>query len=231
LGQVTHVILTRSRLCPGPKPGSSLHLHVLSTPPAFVLSQDQTLRKKCDVTGVSHKRVVMSLTRRRVHNAATDMTELSTPARCMMGRGRARATKDAWSLVARCSVFKDHSGGSTGLVASALRSAHKKGPSFEGARREATASRPILGSSLRGGSLRGPKQERPESIALERPRCSRISACDEAQKSTLPHLQDLPAQLPRRQVQPLSIQRLPIQLHGPLTEQPARLAGAHLERR
>src|ERR671916_376451 len=49
-GHVTHVLLTRSRLCPGPKPGSSLHLHVLSTPPAFVLSQDQTLRKKCDVT-------------------------------------------------------------------------------------------------------------------------------------------------------------------------------------
>src|SRR5436853_2763892 len=45
-GQVTHVVLTRSRLCPRPKPGSSLHLHVLSTPPAFVLSQDQTLRKR-----------------------------------------------------------------------------------------------------------------------------------------------------------------------------------------
>ena len=44
-GQVTHVLLTRSRLCPGASPGSSLHLHVLSTPPAFVLSQDQTLRE------------------------------------------------------------------------------------------------------------------------------------------------------------------------------------------
>src|SRR5437660_2625184 len=44
-GQVTHVLLTRSRLCPRPKPGSSLHLHVLGTPPAFVLSQDQTLRE------------------------------------------------------------------------------------------------------------------------------------------------------------------------------------------
>src|SRR3954465_4063260 len=44
-GQVTHVLLTRSRLCPRPKPGSSLHLHVLSTPPAFVLSQDQPLRE------------------------------------------------------------------------------------------------------------------------------------------------------------------------------------------
>jgi hypothetical protein len=40
------VLLTRSRLCPWPKPGSSLHLHVLSTPPAFVLSQDQTLREE-----------------------------------------------------------------------------------------------------------------------------------------------------------------------------------------
>ena len=45
-GQVTHVLLTRSRLGPGPKSGSSLHLHVLGTPPAFVLSQDQTLREE-----------------------------------------------------------------------------------------------------------------------------------------------------------------------------------------
>src|ERR1039458_3779846 len=44
--QVTHVLLTRSRLCPRASPGSSLHLHVLSTPPAFVLSQDQTLREE-----------------------------------------------------------------------------------------------------------------------------------------------------------------------------------------
>jgi hypothetical protein len=40
------VLLTRSRLCPRASPGSSLHLHVLSTPPAFVLSQDQTLREE-----------------------------------------------------------------------------------------------------------------------------------------------------------------------------------------
>src|SRR5436309_10829950 len=45
-GQVAHVLLTRSRLCPRASPGSSLHLHVLSTPPAFVLSQDQTLREE-----------------------------------------------------------------------------------------------------------------------------------------------------------------------------------------
>jgi hypothetical protein len=39
------VLLTRSPLIPRPKAGSSSDLHVLSTPPAFVLSQDQTLRK------------------------------------------------------------------------------------------------------------------------------------------------------------------------------------------
>jgi hypothetical protein len=39
------VLLTRSPLSPGPKPWFSLDLHVLSAPPAFVLSQDQTLRE------------------------------------------------------------------------------------------------------------------------------------------------------------------------------------------
>ena len=42
---MTHVLLTRSPLSPGPKPWFSLDLHVLSAPPAFVLSQDQTLRE------------------------------------------------------------------------------------------------------------------------------------------------------------------------------------------
>ena len=45
LGQVAHVLLTRSPLIPGASSGSSFDLHVLSTPPAFVLSQDQTLRE------------------------------------------------------------------------------------------------------------------------------------------------------------------------------------------
>src|SRR5690242_11011301 len=44
-GQVIHVLLTRSPLSPGPKPWFSLDLHVLGAPPAFVLSQDQTLRE------------------------------------------------------------------------------------------------------------------------------------------------------------------------------------------
>ena len=44
-GQVTHVLLTRSPLIRGASSASPFDLHVLSTPPAFVLSQDQTLRK------------------------------------------------------------------------------------------------------------------------------------------------------------------------------------------
>ena len=45
LGQVSHVLLTRSPLSPGASSRFSFDLHVLGTPPAFVLSQDQTLRR------------------------------------------------------------------------------------------------------------------------------------------------------------------------------------------
>src|SRR3954454_20208650 len=44
-GQVAHVLLPRSPLEHPPEGGVSFDLHVLSTPPAFVLSQDQTLRR------------------------------------------------------------------------------------------------------------------------------------------------------------------------------------------
>ena len=43
--QVAHVLLTRPPLASLPKKFHSLDLHVLGTPPAFVLSQDQTLIK------------------------------------------------------------------------------------------------------------------------------------------------------------------------------------------
>jgi hypothetical protein len=42
-GQVAYALLTRSPLSTKPKPSFPFDLHVLSTPPAFVLSQDQTL--------------------------------------------------------------------------------------------------------------------------------------------------------------------------------------------
>ena len=47
--QVAHVLLTRPPLSHFSKQAfqnASLDLHVLGTPPAFVLSQDQTLNKK-----------------------------------------------------------------------------------------------------------------------------------------------------------------------------------------
>ena len=50
-GQVAHALLTRPplshplSLSENAEIGASFDLHVLSTPPAFVLSQDQTLNK------------------------------------------------------------------------------------------------------------------------------------------------------------------------------------------
>ena len=43
-GQITHVLRTRAPLY-SPLRAFSLDLHVLGTPPAFVLSQDQTLHQ------------------------------------------------------------------------------------------------------------------------------------------------------------------------------------------
>ena len=43
--QVAHALLTRPPLTQSPKGLRSFDLHVLSMPPAFVLSQDQTLYK------------------------------------------------------------------------------------------------------------------------------------------------------------------------------------------
>src|SRR4026208_411584 len=46
-GQVTYVLRTHSPLNPRIATRISFDLHVLSTPPAFILSQDQTLRMTC----------------------------------------------------------------------------------------------------------------------------------------------------------------------------------------
>ena len=43
MGQVGHALLTRT---PAQAPGIPFDLHVLSTPPAFILSQNRTLHKK-----------------------------------------------------------------------------------------------------------------------------------------------------------------------------------------
>ena len=44
IGQIIHALLTRAPLGYRASPVTPFDLHVLSTPPAFVLSQDQTLQ-------------------------------------------------------------------------------------------------------------------------------------------------------------------------------------------
>ena len=46
-GQIIHALLTRAPLNQGASPLIPFDLHVLGTPPAFVLSQDQTLQFNC----------------------------------------------------------------------------------------------------------------------------------------------------------------------------------------
>ena len=51
MGQVGHALLTRSPLSPPSKARwIPFDLHVLSTPPAFILSQNRTLHKKSEET-------------------------------------------------------------------------------------------------------------------------------------------------------------------------------------
>ena len=62
------MLLTRSPLSPGPKPWFSLDLHVLSAPPAFVLSQDQTLREDvspAEGRQIQHSELVLKVFRSR----------------------------------------------------------------------------------------------------------------------------------------------------------------------
>src|SRR5690606_19056739 len=55
-GQVSHVFLTRAPLSTQSKPSLPFDLHVLGTPPAFILSQDQTLRLYTVLTPIPQDR-------------------------------------------------------------------------------------------------------------------------------------------------------------------------------
>ena len=70
-GQVTHVLLTRLPRYRG-LPPFAFDLHVLGTPPAFVLSQDQTLQLMIG-TGArapDHLRLKIARVMSRTHNSA-----------------------------------------------------------------------------------------------------------------------------------------------------------------
>src|SRR3712207_6130807 len=82
-GQVAHVLLTRSPLNFPPKRKAPFDLHVLSTPPAFVLSQDQTLRRCLNQAENRELTLAMSLnpkkpTKRGCYLALTFGTLLSS---------------------------------------------------------------------------------------------------------------------------------------------------------
>jgi hypothetical protein len=162
------VILTRSRLCPGPKPGSSLHLHVLSTPPAFVLSQDQTLRKKCGVAGCQPQESchVADSPPRTQCGGRHDGVINPRP----VHDGRGSGSSNEGHLVPRRALLS---------FQRPLRRGRRVSPPPPSARftKKAPRSRgpDTLGRRcgrsgllLRGGSLRDPKQERPGSIARDR---------------------------------------------------------------
>ena len=78
------MLLTRSPLSPKPKPRFSLDLHVLSAPPAFVLSQDQTLREETDCPTVTRtaKRVGIN----RAGRKGVSLRALTTFARNVVQR-------------------------------------------------------------------------------------------------------------------------------------------------
>ena len=59
-GQVAHALLTRSPLTRGASSPRPFDLHVLGTPPAFVLSQDQTLNNGIS-TAVAAETVIKKL--------------------------------------------------------------------------------------------------------------------------------------------------------------------------
>ena len=91
-GQVTHVLLTRSPLIqnqqkPVPSP---FDLHVLSTPPAFVLSQDQTLQTKPTKPGPNQPQTQSARTHSQYNSPENQTRPNPTPTTKEM---RARQTK------------------------------------------------------------------------------------------------------------------------------------------
>ena len=83
-GQITHVLLTRSPLeYPPPRWWAfPFDLHVLSTPPAFVLSQDQTLQPQHTLR-IPHKSVCRAQnktkTKKIVFQACISLTRATHP--------------------------------------------------------------------------------------------------------------------------------------------------------
>src|SRR6185312_11222428 len=95
-GQITHVLLTRSPLEYPPKGAFPLDLHVLSTPPAFVLSQDQTLHRKTipkeNQSLTKHDQLANN---RQNHRSSTQKNPTTTTKTIMMDGGFNIQTKSS----------------------------------------------------------------------------------------------------------------------------------------
>ena len=78
------MLLTRSPLSPVPKDRFSLDLHVLSAPPAFVLSQDQTLREEL-FAGLTAGKVHSELMLKGHARGMTRSDQTGSPKRARLG--------------------------------------------------------------------------------------------------------------------------------------------------
>ena len=72
------MLLTRSPLIHPASWASSFDLHVLSTPPAFVLSQDQTLRQKYLQTSKTGRRTITKHISRLAHQKVNKSKQTTT---------------------------------------------------------------------------------------------------------------------------------------------------------
>src|SRR5687768_3245509 len=77
-GQVTYVLRTHSPLRSNIAITSAFDLHVLSTPPAFILSQDQTLRSELPTPSVDGERSDQGDPRHRSWFAASNLCPAGT---------------------------------------------------------------------------------------------------------------------------------------------------------
>ena len=105
--QVAHVLLTRPPLTKRSKLLlCSLDLHVLGTPPAFVLSQDQTLQKEVDVLKICL--LSSSGSHRLVENNLPPSTCKHVSSEEHFPFGARRSPSLFYVDASFCSVFKEH---------------------------------------------------------------------------------------------------------------------------
>ena len=85
------MLLTRSPLSPEASPEAPFDLHVLSTPPAFVLSQNQTLRQKTQPP-TNPRRSQQTINTKKQHNPGTTRNHTRTGVRAQSPTTPSRPT-------------------------------------------------------------------------------------------------------------------------------------------